>query len=394
MAKPKSFPHTIRNRFGKVTVYRTRNGIYTSYKLVWKEGRHRKRESRPTEEDALQRAEEILSNLSEGAATFADATAAQWAYYRKCEAMLGGVPLVTAVEFYIDNEKTHRPEPMPVARLVELFIESRKSTNKSQRYLETVAHHLKRFEKAFRKPVTSVRVAELDAYLSAIPNPRTRVNHRRTLVTLLRWARNKGWLPRDQETVAERTDVPEHKASDPGVITPAQLGSLFKEAVEKAPGIVPYLAIAAFAGVRSAEIRRMTWETNVDLESGTLILGSDITKTRRRRVVHCEPALLEWLELFKRSGHILKVQDPHEVLRRLRGDAKWPHNALRHSAVSYAMALHRNASMVAEQCGHTESELQASYKAVVTSKAALEWFNTKPKQTWDRTQTSDLAASA
>lgn len=83
---------------------------------------------------------------------------------------------------------------------------------------------------------------------------------------------------------------------------------------------------------------------------------------------------------------------PHRQLAALR-KSPWPHNALRHSAVSYLMAMHRNAAMVAEQCGHTESQLQTHYKAIVTTEQSLQWFNKQPTL-WQATPTQQKAASA
>jgi integrase len=136
----------------------------------------------------------------------------------------------------------------------------------------------------------------------------------------------------------------------------------------------------------------MTWEDNINLETGVIILGSNITKTKRRRVIHMEPVLRSWLEAHRGAGKILPATRPHRLLSEVKADT-WPHNALRHSAVSYLMALHRNAAMVAEQCGHTEAQLQASYKAAVTPDQALLWFNIQPIQ-WQATPTQQKAASA
>ncbi len=76
MPRPRKFPHTLTNRYGKVSIYRTVNGLYTSYKIVWSEGRVRHRESRPDEASALDRAQEVLGDMTAGAASRPDATAA------------------------------------------------------------------------------------------------------------------------------------------------------------------------------------------------------------------------------------------------------------------------------------------------------------------------------
>lgn len=398
MPRARSFPLTLRNRYGKVSIYRTRNGTYTSYKIVWQEGSTRKKESRSEETTAVDRANEILADLAANGTSRPDASAAQWAYYRRCESLLpDGVPLIKAVEWFVKHGlKQPVSNPMPVWEVTELFIQAKKDSGRSARYLRTLHYDLEKVALALVKPIADVSVNELDALLRTVDNPRTRKNLRSSVISCWRWAKSKGWLPRDRETAADLTDNPEVKASDPGVITPKDLEATLRQAENTVSGqkIIPYLAIAAFAGVRSAEICRMTWEKHVNLDTGLLILGSDITKTKRRRVIHMEPVLLNWLKAYPGQGKVVPVSRPHASLAQLK-DTPWPHNALRHSAVSYLMALHRNAALVAEQCGHTEAQLQANYKAAVTPDQALPWFNIQPNpKSCLATPTPRRAASA
>jgi integrase len=398
MGRPRTFPQHLKNRFGKVSVYRTSNGGYTSYKIVWNDGAERRKESRADEESAIDRANEILSILAKGAAGFPDATSQQWAYYRRCEEMLGEVPLLSAVEFYLQNA-AKRPvtETVETEEMIQRYIESRKVAGRGDRYVRSLTYDLTPVGRAMRKTVDKVTVSDLDAFLARIKHPRTRHNKRISIVSCWRWARSKGWLPSGQPTAADLTDSPDVPQKDPEIITHNDLAPVLRAAEwsDTVSHLVPYLAIAAFAGVRSAEICRMTWEDNIRLDEGVLILGSGITKTKRRRVVQMEPILVEWLTAHRSTGKVVKVRGLHTSLAVV-NPAGWPHNALRHSAVSYLMALHRNAALVAEQCGHTESQLQSDYKAAVTADEASRWFSikpTRPKQ-WLATQIPQKVASA
>jgi integrase len=396
MPRPRKFPHVISNRYGKVAIYLTRNGPYASYKIVWQEGRNRRKESRPTDQAALDRANEILADLEAGASSRPDTTAAEWAYYRRCEKLLPeGVPLIKAVEWFVEHGLKSPPAAeIQVKVVIDSFVASRKAAGRSERYLQSLKYSLVKASNALQKPISSVTVAELDLLLRRVDNPRTRRNLRNSIISCWRWARSKGWLPQDKATAADLTDSPEVPNKDPEIITPGDLEKALRkaEADPKLAQIIPYLTLAAFAGIRSAEIGRMTWEDNINLDTGIIVLGSGITKTKRRRVIHMEPVLKDWLVANRRTGKILPASRPHGLLAEIKS-APWPHNALRHSAVSYLMALHRNAAMVAEQCGHTEAQLQASYKAAVTPDQALLWFNIQPTK-WQATQTQQEAVSA
>jgi hypothetical protein len=49
-------------------------------------------------------------------------------------------------------------------------------------------------------------------------------------------------------------------------------------------------------------------------------------------------------------------------------------NGNRKAYISYAMALTRNANEIAEQCGNSASEIQATYKGLSSKTIAEEWF--------------------
>ena len=57
---------------------------------------------------------------------------------------------------------------------------------------------------------------------------------------------------------------------------------------------------------------------------------------------------------------------------------EWVHNGLRHSYISYQMAILRDAAKVAEQCGNSPEQVQANYKANATETEANRWFSVRP----------------
>jgi len=61
------------------------------------------------------------------------------------------------------------------------------------------------------------------------------------------------------------------------------------------PGLVPWLAIAGFAGLRSAELARLDW-SEVNLEEQHITVAADKAKTGARRVVPISDNLSGWLQ--------------------------------------------------------------------------------------------------
>jgi hypothetical protein len=59
----------------------------------------------------------------------------------------------------------------------------------------------------------------------------------------------------------------------------------------------------------------------------------------------------------------------------------WPHNATRHSFVSYHLAQFQNAGKTALDAGHTEQMLFAHYREIVQPAAAAEFWAIRPQPT-------------
>jgi hypothetical protein len=59
---------------------------------------------------------------------------------------------------------------------------------------------------------------------------------------------------------------------------------------------------------------------------------------------------------------------------------KWKRNALRHSFISYKLALMPDTARVAMECGNSPDVIFAHYRELVAPQQASEWFNVFPPQ--------------
>ncbi len=57
----------------------------------------------------------------------------------------------------------------------------------------------------------------------------------------------------------------------------------------------------------------------------------------------------------------------------------WPHNVLRHSFISYRVALIQNANQVALEAGNSTSIIFKHYRELATEDLADQWFGILPK---------------
>ena len=185
------------------------------------------------------------------------------------------------------------------------------------------------------------------------------------------------------------------KPSSIGIYTPAQLATMLSVI---SADLLPSVAIAAFAGVRSQELLRLTWE-DIDLKQGHIVVAAEKAKTASRRIVPVLPALRAWLNRCskgkKKTGLIVTgFAQPQSWNRAVSRDIErynakakagnlpqMPriHNGLRHSFASYRLAVTKDAAAVALEMGSSTRKLFENYRELVTGAQARRWFATVPQ---------------
>jgi integrase len=96
-----------------------------------------------------------------------------------------------------------------------------------------------------------------------------------------------------QSTSNPAAEIQKAKEIDapPGILTVQQTARLLEAA---SPELLPYVAIAAFAGLRRAELERLDW-SNIHFDDNLIEVTAQKSKTARRRFVKIQPNLREWL---------------------------------------------------------------------------------------------------
>lgn len=231
--------------------------------------------------------------------------------------------------------------------------------------------------------------------VAAISTRAAGANKRRAVLHgLFEWGKGMG-LVRENPVAGIRPQRPkrEELAEEPvTVLSPEESRRLLLACVEREPVLLPYVAIGLFAGLRVAELQRLTWE-QVLTTQGFIEVRKSISKTRARRLVDMQPALRTILEQCPRGeGQVFPPNGPRmwDRVKKAAGwrgrkhwfppsaaDARpWPENALRDSFSSYHLALFKNAAETALQDGHSEAVLFRNYRELVTEAAAGEFWST------------------
>lgn len=300
-----------------------------------------------------------------------------------------GASLTAAAEVFVERAQL-LSRTVTFAVLRAEYVAAKEADRKSAHYINDITHRLKTFGRTFDdRPVATIEAREMDDWLRGIgQSPISRVNFRKVLRTAFEFAVSRGYA-KDNPVVRTSEVKVDHAA--PGILTPSEIAALLNASDSK---IVAAIALSAFAGLRDAEVGRMTWD-RVDLAGGHIKVDAAIAKTSSRRLVPISDNLRAWLTPYaQKSGPIRPVHSIATLLYRLgrkkaadnlvaAGAAavnliEWPHNALRHSFASYRMAFVSNAAQVAEECGHSVQVMKTHYRELVTKAEAETWFSVMP----------------
>lgn len=384
-----TFPHVIKRRNLTATIYRherTKGGRpYSEFKLAIFDAEGRRSFKTFADFDAAVReAEARLDALGRGVVEVITLAGPDRLDYLAARKLLSaGTSLADAARAWLKLEKETKVISTTVSEAVSAFIASRKKATRRGRPASAVyvADLEKRLGKLAEKfpadPLAALTGPRLETWIDALGLVgRNRFNTLRLVRTLLKWAQKRGHLA-EGKLATESLDIVPGDGGEIEIFTPAELTALLTAAK---PEMLPYLALGAFAGIRTAEIARLDWSA-VQLERGFVEIGTKLAKTRSRRLVPVPPAMAAWLApIRKPSGAVMPFASPAKQVVWLAEAAgvKWKHNGLRHSFVSYRLAQLQDVAKVALEAGNSPAMVFQHYRELVTPAEAEAWFGIRP----------------
>ncbi len=288
---------------------------------------------------------------------------------------LGKTSLREAVEFFLRHNRSDVPR-LTLAEIAEQFAKSRQQSGLSTHYVSQCRKIMNDLAKAFPgKMLPDLKTSELDAWLGGLTfGAKTKNGMRIVLVACGNWAEGRGYLVKGGSPFPAMVRYKETKTSV-SIFTPEQIGSLLKKADKT---LQPFLALGAFAGLRMAELQRLDWK-EIDLERGFITVDANKAKTRQRRLVPISDNLKLWLAPCKQIfGSVCLHQRPQMAVARLCDGFAWQDNGLRHSFISYRLAVLHDTARVALEAGNSPEVIFGHYRELVTPEAANAWFQVKP----------------
>jgi integrase len=398
--KRQRFPIVVKRGSCSVKIYRDRKPEGTYYRVAYNLGGKRHRLNFSDLQEATNEAEAKASQLSRG-----DVDAAQLSgkdrleYGRACDAvkdfnlpldaiaieyrearnLLDGVPLVDAARFYA----RHHGEGIKrksVSEAVEEMIDAKQRKGVSDVYLRDLRYRLGKFAQAFHCQVNAIIPDDAAKFFEDLRlSPRSHNNFLRTLRTFFSFAQRHEWLSREADLLCKVEKRNERRVPT-DIFTHLEFAALLKNA---SPKVTPCLALAAFAGLRSAEILRLDW-SDVERRPGFIEVAAHKAKTAARRIVPISENLSRWLAIAPRNGAPVWPHSKDSFFKAMRRAAdnariKWKQNALRHSFISFRLAGVQDVNRVALEAGNSPQMIFRHYRELATPEQAKTWFAIAPE---------------
>ena len=307
----------------------------------------------------------------------------------------GKVSLLEMAKEFKRRKMHELPDKMlPVA--VDEMIETRTKDGTGDAYVRVLKVYLNQLKESFNCQLRAVTTGQLADYLrNQDVSSRSRNNARATIGAFFKFCKERGWLPRDHEGI-ELVPKFKEKPTDITIYSPWEVTQFLNHS---RPEMVPFLAIGAFAGLRSAEIERLDW-SEVHLADKFIEIKAAKAKTASRRIVPITGNLAKWLkDHAKDEGRVVPFDNVNKQIGWLVEDTnlalkeaaekdgkdpekvkkvKWKKNALRHSFISYRVAETQDVAKVALEAGNSPQIIFQHYRELVQPKEAKAWFGIKP----------------
>ena len=228
--------------------------------------------------------------------------------------------------------------------------------------------------------VSEITTRSLQNWLSSrFEKPGYRMNTIRTLRPAFNYAVRQGIIPESPFTKLEQIRIKAREEID--IFSPAEARRLMASAPQDCRAAY---AVLLFAGVRPAELTRLTW---ANIREEYIHLTPSITKTAQARNIEIEPTLAAWLSAAGPHADNEPIcpanwKRKNQATRAAAGLSNRPDTA-RHSYATYHLAIHQNTESLKINMGHSRNSdtLFVHYRAAATPATAAEFWNILPENT-------------
>ena len=319
-----------------------------------------------------------------------------------------GKDLCFAVDYFLRHYR-EAEAAIPVVDAAEAYLEARERDADRglivPRQLKAIRFEMQRFTRAFAgRTADDIRTEEVREFLDAP------VNGSRAAPTLKTWNNRRGYLSTFLKFCLQRkiiaanplAEIPQvkiQKARGTAATLSAAEAADFLRWLESylgqrnkngtwwgKPGcMVPYFALALFAGVRpdwrDGEMAKLRPE-HVRLDTGVILIEPEVSKVNEKRAVTIQPNLRLWLERYPLDEFpIIPSRRFKAMWKDVREQRKLPHDVLRHTYISMTAGAFRSVGDAALQAGNSEAVIRRHYLDLKSVEEADAFWRIVPEGT-------------
>jgi hypothetical protein len=379
----------------KTLEYAQDGKTYSAYQVVWSVDGKRQRKQLPDLASARLFASEIhTGQINEGNLHRSMATTLSETQLRECEAALARLAGHYSISEAVEHFLNHHRDPgvvVPLKDAIARFAEAKRGNERDNslfQYLNT----LSRFERyTANEAVHEITTEQIEDFIHTYrardgvnpAAPKTWNEIRGHLHAFLNWCIEK---PQRYITQNPASDVKTFKL-EKGDIHVLDVGACERlmRYVETFNGgeLVPYFAIALFAGVRPSfkgELGKLPKKENaVSLSNDVIRITPDVSKIRDARQVTIQPNLKAWLTKY--SGPIFPLNAKRNIasIRKHFGlDNPAGRDIMRHTFISNHVMAFGSFAETAIESGNSEKIIRTNYFNRVSKADAQRFWQIAP----------------
>jgi len=354
------------------------------YGVKWKVDGKRKFKFFEKKKERDQFFDDLVKQEKENGRAILSISAADAAIMQRCTEMLGSADKVlSACQEYREKKELVYITPK---NAVDEYLKEKEMLGRDKNYYRASKNILDRLRIRFPKEIDEWDINIARKWILELTGPFAPVtvaNHLRVGNAFCNWCVDRNYL---RCNIFASVKGPDVLRPEPEFLKIKDMQKLFNAAMTKYPQAVAYMALGAFAGIRSSATARLEIDA-IDFRKRGILIRADQAKNKQRVYLDGhEQNLWEWLNWAKKNageGFSLTKRQWDAVREKIYTDAKvkMPHNALRHSFCTYHVALYGDAGKTATLLTHrgNVSILYEHYKGNASRSDAEKYFSLTPE---------------
>jgi integrase len=350
----------------------------------------------PSKNQALKFVQEFKEETREHGRSGVSAQDREWIAFARNK--LGNLSLLPEVIRHWERTGAHL-EPMATEAAVNTYFDAILPNYKRvTRY--DVTSRLGKFASHFgKKPLHEIRPADVEDFLGTISAGGNRWSSFKRLRPFFKFAKRRNWV---SVNVTEEIPAPKVEPPSREVYSVSDFHSLLWMAEGHYPDLLPFIVLAGYCFLRTAELVKtfredkvLRWQNILWDENPPVIhVPNEIAKSTRsasdERFIPLISAAVRWLSpIRKDQGEVMPMSssrfwDLWAELTDLGGVPRIP-NGLRHSCISYSLAANpeHGVALTSQWAGNSEVTIRKHYRRLLRQADGKMWFGLESAVEWE-----------